>query len=84
MAKYVYACAKFTRLKKRLPQIYCWKERLGRPAAFGVWDYQNGRQNGNPALFRAMEINCRNTILSSACKLNLTGMCFIQVYLVVK
>ena len=42
MAKIVYACARFTRLKKRLPQIYCCKERLG---TFRVWDYQNARQN---------------------------------------
>ena len=62
MAKIVYACAKFTRLKNRLPQIYCWKERL---RTFGVWDYQNGRQNDSPALFRTMEIDYRNTILSS-------------------
>ena len=64
MAKIVYACAKFTRLKERLPQIYCWKERLG---TFGVWDHQNGRQNGSPALFKSMEINYCNTILIDMC-----------------
>ena len=50
MAKIVYVCARFTRLKKRLPQIYCWKERLG---TFGVsvtplslkLDYSNFVQN---------------------------------------
>ena len=56
MAKIVYACARITRLKKRLPQIYCWKERLG---TFGVWDYQNARQNGRYDLLqiRSIEIN---------------------------
>ena len=49
MAKIVYACSRFTRLKKRLPQIYCWKERLG---TFGVWDYRNARQNGRSDLLQ--------------------------------
>ena len=30
------------------------KKRLG---TFGVWHYQNARQNGSSTLFRSMEIN---------------------------
>ena len=67
MAKIAYACATFTHLKTRLPQIYCRKERLG---TFGVWDYQND----SPALFRTMEMNYRNTILSSVSNLKLLNV----------